>query len=62
MVDLSHTLTADFPLFPVYDPVRVRERFAVERDGFFVKNCNALATSRAQDCRESRLFIADGRP
>jgi kynurenine formamidase len=37
VVDLSHTLTADFPLFPVYDPVRVRERFAMERDGFFVR-------------------------
>jgi kynurenine formamidase len=37
VVDLSHTLTADFPLYPVYEPVRVAERFAVEQDGFFVK-------------------------
>jgi kynurenine formamidase len=37
VVDLTHTLTPDFPLFPAYDPVQVRERFAVEPDGFFVR-------------------------
>jgi kynurenine formamidase len=37
VVDLTHTLTADFPLYPVYDPIQVRERFAVDKDGFFVK-------------------------
>ncbi len=36
-IDLTHTLSPDFPLFPVYDPVRVAERFSVEQDGFFVR-------------------------
>ncbi len=37
VIDLSHPLTADFPLFPVYDPVRVARKFSCEEDGFFVK-------------------------
>jgi kynurenine formamidase len=37
VIDLSHPLTADFPLFPVYDPVRVAQKFSCEQDGFFVK-------------------------
>jgi kynurenine formamidase len=37
VVDLSYTLTADFPLYPVYEPIRVAERFTVGKDGFFVK-------------------------
>jgi kynurenine formamidase len=37
VLDLTYPLTADFPLFPVYDPVRVAERFNRARDGFFVK-------------------------
>lgn len=38
IVDLSYPLTAEFPLFPVYDPVRVARKFSCERDGFFVKS------------------------
>jgi kynurenine formamidase len=38
VVDLSHPLTADFPLFPVYDPVRVARKFSCEQDGFFVNS------------------------
>jgi kynurenine formamidase len=38
VIDLSHPLTAEFPLFPVYDPVRVAERFNCEKHGFFVKS------------------------
>jgi kynurenine formamidase len=38
VIDLSHPLTADFPLFPVYDPVRVAEKFTRDRHGFFVKS------------------------
>ena len=38
VIDLSYPLTADFPLFPVYDPVRVAQKFSCERDGFFVKS------------------------
>ncbi len=38
MIDLSHPLTAEFPLFPVYDPVRVAEKFNCEKHGFFVKS------------------------
>jgi kynurenine formamidase len=36
-LDLSHPLSPEFPLFPVYNPVEVAERFTVERDGFFVR-------------------------
>lgn len=38
VVDLTHTLTPDFPLFPVYNPVEMAERFGVESDGFFVRS------------------------
>src|SRR5437588_12073821 len=38
VVDLTYPLTAEFPLFPVYDPVRVAERFNCEKHGFFVKS------------------------
>ena len=37
VLDLSHPLTPEFPLFPVYNPVAVAERFSVARDGFFVR-------------------------
>lgn len=37
VIDLTHTLSPEFPLFPVYDPVEVADRFAVESDGFFVR-------------------------
>ena len=38
VVDLTHTLRPDFPLFPVYNPVEVAERFSVRDDGFFVRS------------------------
>jgi kynurenine formamidase len=38
VVDLTHTLRPDFPLFPVYNPVEMAERFAVAEDGFFVRS------------------------
>lgn len=38
VIDLSHPLTADFPLFPIYDPVRVARKFSCEQDGFFVNS------------------------
>lgn len=38
VVDLTYPLTAEFPLFPVYDPVRVAEKFVFERDGFCVSS------------------------
>ncbi|HEY2438509.1 MAG TPA: cyclase family protein [Solirubrobacteraceae bacterium] len=38
VIDLTHALTAEFPLFPVYDPVRVAEKFSCDKDGFFVKS------------------------
>jgi kynurenine formamidase len=38
VIDLSHPLTAEFPLFPVYDPVQVAEKFNCEKHGFFVKS------------------------
>jgi kynurenine formamidase len=38
ILDLTHTLTADFPLFPAYDPVEVADKFAVDADGFYVRS------------------------
>ncbi len=38
VVDLTHTLRPDFPLFPIYNPVEVAERFSVAEDGFFVRS------------------------
>jgi kynurenine formamidase len=38
VVDLTYTLTPDFPLFPVYDPVRVAQKFSCADDGFFVRS------------------------
>ena len=38
VIDLTHTLTPDFPLFPVYDPVAVSDKFTVAGDGFFVRS------------------------
>jgi kynurenine formamidase len=37
ILDLTYTLTAEFPLYPVYDPVTVRDRFRVAQDGFYVR-------------------------
>lgn len=37
VVDLTHRLTTDFPLFPIYDPIEVAERFSLERDPWFVQ-------------------------
>lgn len=37
VLDLSHPLTPEFPLFPVYNPVEVAERFSVAEDGYFVR-------------------------
>src|SRR6476659_3072317 len=38
VVDLTHTLTPEFPLYPVYDPVTVRDKFSVGDDGFYVRS------------------------
>jgi Putative cyclase len=38
VVDLTHALRPDFPLFPVYNPVEMAERFSVPDDGFFVRS------------------------
>jgi kynurenine formamidase len=38
VIDMSYPLTAEFPLFPAYDPVRVAEKFNCKEDGFFVKS------------------------
>jgi kynurenine formamidase len=37
VLDLTHVLTPDFPLFPIYDPVEVAEKFSMQQDGFFVR-------------------------
>src|SRR5579884_2769976 len=38
VIDLTYPLTPEFPLFPVYDPVRVSEKFGFESDGFYVNS------------------------
>jgi kynurenine formamidase len=38
VLDLTHTLTPEFPLYPVYDPVTVRDKFSVGDDGFYVRS------------------------
>jgi kynurenine formamidase len=38
IIDLTYPLSPEFPLNPVYDPVRVAERFTCERDGFFARS------------------------
>jgi kynurenine formamidase len=38
VVDLTYPLTPEFPLFPVYDPVRVAEKFCFATDGFSVSS------------------------
>jgi kynurenine formamidase len=38
VVDLTYPLTTDFPLYPVYDPVRVAQKFSCEKDGFCVNS------------------------
>ena len=37
LIDLTHVLTPETPLFPVYDPVRVADKFNVAEDGFYVR-------------------------
>lgn len=74
VVDLTHKLTPEFPLFPAYDPVRIAERFTTERDGFFVQgwsfdeHCGTHVDAPAHfggettiddvDCRDLVLEIA----
>jgi kynurenine formamidase len=38
VVDLTYRLTADFPLFPVYDPIRVADKFTLAEQGFYVRS------------------------
>ncbi|HLM49060.1 MAG TPA: cyclase family protein [Solirubrobacteraceae bacterium] len=38
VVDLTHTLTPQFPLYSAYDPVEVADRFSVADDGFYVRS------------------------
>ena len=38
VIDLTYPLTAEFPLFPVYDPVRVAEKFTFGKHGFAVNS------------------------
>ncbi|MDP9384401.1 MAG: cyclase family protein [Actinomycetota bacterium] len=38
VVDLSYVLSPETPLFPVYDPVQVADKFAAAADGFYVRS------------------------
>jgi kynurenine formamidase len=33
--DLTHTYSPGLPVFPAFEPVRIREKFTIARDGFF---------------------------
>jgi kynurenine formamidase len=35
IVDLTHVFTPRLPVFPSFNPVRIRQRFAIAKDGFF---------------------------
>jgi kynurenine formamidase len=37
-IDLTHTLTPETPLYPVYDPVQVADKFSVAGEGFYVRS------------------------
>lgn len=37
LIDLTYVLTPETPLYPVYDPVRVADKFNVAEDGFYVR-------------------------
>jgi len=37
VLDLTHTLTPEFPLYPVYDPAQVADKFNCASHGFFVR-------------------------
>lgn len=37
VVDLSHTLSPDFPVYPAFEPAQVRALFTVEQDGFYTQ-------------------------
>jgi kynurenine formamidase len=37
VVDLTHKLTPEFPLFPVYDPIAVQQKYTMEEHGFRVR-------------------------
>ena len=38
VLDLSHVLSPESPLFPAYDPVAVADKFALGADGFYVRS------------------------
>ena len=37
-IDLTRTLTPETPLYPVYDPVQVADKFTVAGEGFYVRS------------------------
>ena len=37
LIDLTYVLTPETPLYPVYDPVRVADKFNVAEHGFYVR-------------------------
>lgn len=37
VVDLTHPLSPAFPLFPIYDPIEVAQRFSLDTDPWFVQ-------------------------
>src|SRR4051794_5482845 len=38
ILDLTHTLSPETPLYPIYDPVQVEDKFALAADGFYVRS------------------------
>src|SRR5579872_2986108 len=33
--DLTHTFTPRLPVFPAFKPIQIREKFTIDKDGFF---------------------------
>ncbi len=58
VVDLTHPLTPEFPLFPVYDPVRVAEKFTLARDGFCMTPGRSTSTRARTSTRRPTRILA----
>ncbi|HEX8395069.1 MAG TPA: cyclase family protein [Longimicrobium sp.] len=58
--DLTHPLTADFPVFPAYRPFRATPLFSVERNGFFAQElCYAEHTGTHLDA-PAHFYVEGG--
>ena len=62
VVDLTHTLSQDFPLLRVHDPVRASAKFSVAKHGFCVRSwsfdehCARRCTHPRAGCTQPRVL------